>query len=54
MHDGSVPTLEAVVDFYSNGGRANPLLDAEIKPVRLTPEEQRDLLAFLATLGSRP
>jgi cytochrome c peroxidase len=30
MHDGSIPTLEKVVDFYDNGGRSNPSIDPEI------------------------
>src|SRR5687768_62401 len=29
MHDGSIATLEAVVDFYDRGGIANPVLDRE-------------------------
>jgi proteic killer suppression protein len=32
MHDGSLATLEEVVDFYSGGGRPNPSLDPEIRP----------------------
>jgi cytochrome c peroxidase len=58
MHDGSLPTLEAVLDHYSAGGRQAPLgaaphnrhRDAKIRPLRLTPEERRALLAFLASL----
>ena len=52
MHDGSLRTLEAVVDFYSDGGRPNPFMDREIRPLRLTPQEKRDLLAFLLSLSS--
>jgi cytochrome c peroxidase len=51
MHDGSLPTLEAVVDFYSDGGRRNPTLDPEIRPLRLTGEEKRALVAFLRSLS---
>jgi cytochrome c peroxidase len=50
MHDGSVATLEAVVDFYSRGGRRNPYLDPRVRPVRFTPEESAALVAFLKTL----
>jgi cytochrome c peroxidase len=53
MHDGSLPTLEAVVNFYSDGGRKNPNLDPEIRPLRLTPLEKRDLVAFLKSLSGR-
>jgi cytochrome c peroxidase len=51
MHDGSFATLEQVVDFYSEGGRGNPQLDAEIRPRRFTPEEKRALVAFLRALS---
>ena len=53
MHDGSIATLEDVVDFYSEGGRANPYLDSEIRPRRFTSEEKRGLVAFLRTLTGR-
>ena len=52
MHDGSLPTLDAVVDFYSNGGRVNRFLDKEIRPLQLTAGEKSDLLAFLHSLSS--
>ena len=50
MHDGSMAALEDVIAFYSDGGPANPFLDSEIRPRSFTPEEQRALLAFLASL----
>ena len=50
MHDGSLGTLEAVVRFYDEGGRANPNLDPEIRPLRLTTAERRALVAFLGGL----
>lgn len=55
MHDGSLASLEDVVEFYDRGGRANPHLDADIRPLRLTPEDKRALVALLKTFtGSRP
>jgi len=51
MHDGSLATLEAVVDFYDAGGRPNPNLDAGVRPLNLTPEEKRALIAFLESLS---
>jgi cytochrome c peroxidase len=51
MHDGSLATLTDVVNFYSEGGRANPLLDSDIRPLRLTDEEKRALIRFLASLS---
>src|SRR5688572_16596031 len=53
MHDGSLTTLEDVIEFYSEGGRPNPNLDVEIRPRNFTPEEKRALLAFLQTLTGR-
>jgi len=54
MHDGSVLTLADVVDFYDHGGKANPGLDAELRPLKLTPAEKDSLAAFLNALnGSR-
>jgi cytochrome c peroxidase len=50
MHDGSEATLAEVVDFYDRGGVANPNLSKEIKPLRLTAQEKRDLIAFLESL----
>jgi cytochrome c peroxidase len=54
MHDGSVLTLADVVDFYDHGGNASPGLDAELRPLKLTPAEKDSLAAFLNALnGSR-
>ena len=50
MHDGSLATLQDVIDFYDEGGRKNPYLDPEIRPLRLTKEEKAELLAFLKSL----
>jgi cytochrome c peroxidase len=51
MHDGSLNTLQAVVGFYADGGRPNPYLDREIRPVRLTDREKAALVAFLVSLS---
>ena len=50
MHDGSEPTLEAVVEYYDKGGVANPSLDKDIKPLKLTKEEKADLVNFMKAL----
>jgi cytochrome c peroxidase len=50
MHDGSVRTLEEVVEFYDRGGGQNPSLDHRIRPLGLTPQERADLVAFLRAL----
>lgn len=50
MHDGSEATLLQVVEFYNRGGIGNPNLSKEIRPLNLTEQEQRDLVAFLESL----
>lgn len=50
MHDGSLNTLEQVVEFYDRGGGPNPNLDPRIKPLGLTAEEKSALIAFLKAL----
>jgi cytochrome c peroxidase len=57
MHNGSFKTLEEVIDYYSNPGQfvkgsinADPLLQ---KPLGLTKQEKKDLLAFLKTLTDK-
>ncbi len=52
-HDGSLATLEDVVEFYSDGGRKNPYLDSALRPLRLTDDEKAALLAFLSSLTGR-
>ena len=51
MHNGSLATLEEVIDFYDRGGRPNPGLDTEIRALRLTPLEKGSLVAFLRSLS---
>jgi cytochrome c peroxidase len=47
MHDGRFKTLEEVVDYYDKGCHANPQLDEEIFPLKLTAAEKADLVTFL-------
>ena len=47
MHDGSLATLEDVVEHYDKGGTPNPQLDEEIFPLKLTTQEKADLVTFL-------
>jgi len=54
MHDGSVSTLEAVIDLYDRGGIDRPSRSALIRPLGLTADEKADLAAFLRTLTSPP
>lgn len=50
MHDGSLPTLQAVVEFYDRGGAPHEGLDPLIRPLGLTGREIEDLVAFLESL----
>ncbi len=58
MHDGSIATLEEVVEHYNNGGvtnpddPVNPYLSGGIKPLDLTDEQIADLVAFMEALTS--
>jgi len=51
MHDGSIPTLEEVIDFYSDGGRENPNRDPEVRLLKLNGDEKAALSAFLRSLS---
>lgn len=54
MHDGSLPTLEAVVAFYNKGGGRVVGKSPLIAPLGLTPAEEEAVVAFLRSLdGSR-
>lgn len=62
MHDGSVSTLEDVIDHYARGGRVvafgpnagdgklNPHKDPRLTGFPVTPQSRADLVAFLRTL----
>jgi cytochrome c peroxidase len=62
MHDGSLATLEDVIAHYEAGGRKidsgptagdgskSPLKSSFVKGFVLTPQERKDLIAFLRTL----
>jgi len=50
MHDGSIKTLEAVVDFYVNGGIANENRDPVIHRRHLSNGDRADLISFLRAL----
>lgn len=50
MHDGSLKTLEDVVEFYDRGGVDFEGKSALIRPLRLTEYEKKSLVAFLETL----
>ena len=54
MHDGSMQTLEEVIEHYDRGGNPNPNLDSRIAPLRLSPDEKQQLAAYLRALTGLP
>jgi cytochrome c peroxidase len=52
MHDGSMETLEEVIEYYDKGGEDNQFKDSAIFPLHLTKQEKKDLVAFLQSLTS--
>jgi len=58
MHDGSIRTLEEVVDFYNNGGFVKPgdpvndFQSGGIRPLDLSDRQKADLVAFMEMLTS--
>jgi cytochrome c peroxidase len=52
MHDGSIATLEQVVEHYDRGGVDRPSRSDLMKPLDLTSQEKSELVAFLKTLTS--
>ena len=51
MHDGSLATLQDVIDFYDQGGIKNPFRSPLVLPLKLSDKEKRDLVAFMRTLS---
>jgi len=52
MHDGSLKTLEDVVEHYNKGGNPNPNLDPDVRRLDLTDQDKRDLVEFMKALTS--
>ena len=58
MHDGSLSSLEEVIEHYNSGIQAHPNLDSHLIDVstgipvqmNLTPQDKADIIAFLHTL----
>jgi cytochrome c peroxidase len=65
MHDGSIATLEEVLDVFNVGGRnittgvnagdgrLNPYKSKQVTPLGLSAQDKSDLIAFLKTLTDR-
>lgn len=54
MHNGMLKSLDAVVLFYNQGGGEDSNKSPLLKPLRLTGQEQRDLVAFMESLSGDP
>lgn len=50
MHDGSLATLDAVIEFYDRGGGGDPQKADYLFPLRLGADDKRALVAFLRSL----
>lgn len=50
MHDGSMLSLEEVIDHFNSGGFDDPNKSPVMQPLQLSIQEKADLLAFLRSL----
>jgi cytochrome c peroxidase len=50
MHDGSLESLDEVIEHYTKGGKKHPLQDKRIVPFELTIKERKQLTLFLKSL----
>jgi cytochrome c peroxidase len=51
MHNAALRTLEEVVDWFDRGGYTHADLDRAIRPLNLSRDEKRDLVAFMEALS---
>ena len=54
MHNGMIKTLEAVADFYNQGGGKDSNKSKLLKPLDLSWQERGDLVEFLKALSGDP
>lgn len=54
MHDGSLRSLEAVVEHYDRGGERRESLSPDMFPLGLSAREKSDLVAFMRSLSATP
>jgi len=52
MRNGVFGTLEEVIGFYNRGGGDDPNKSPLVRPLALSQQEEKDLLAFLLSLSS--
>jgi cytochrome c peroxidase len=53
MHDGSLQSLDEVLDHYSRGGRHGPFQDSRVRRTPLSAVERRQMREFLDALTDR-
>ena len=53
MHNGSLHTLQEVVDHYNSGGKAHPNQSSLVRPLGLNEAEKTDLVIFLKSLTDK-
>ncbi len=51
MHDGSMKTLEEVMELYNKGGEKNPFLGS-VRVLDLTDQEIKDIIEFMKAMTS--
>lgn len=51
MHNGSMETLEEVINYYNSGGVKNKNLHPLMRPLNLTDDEKKALISFLLSLN---
>ena len=50
MHDGSIKTLEEVIEFYAQGGKKHPNKHMFVRKRKMSEQDKADLLAFMHSL----
>jgi len=50
MHDGNLPSLKSVIEFYDQGGVPSKGKSPFISPIGMSEDEKNDLLEFLKAL----
>lgn len=53
MHDGSLATLEQVVEHYAKGGTKNKWLSDKMTPIKLSARDKMDLVEFMRACSGR-
>lgn len=51
MHDGSLKTLEEVIEYYDKGGIPNQNLHPSMRPLHLSAQDKQALVKFLESLS---